>query len=112
MTRPPTVADVLARVCKVSGIAARHIIGPMRTSQIGFARKAVYYLAHEETGKGYSIIGRALNRDQSTVRHGVAEGDFLYRTDADFRALVDQCRATGDLDEDIIAGVAERELAA
>lgn len=110
MTGSATIADVLRNVASASGLAARHIVGPLRTADISFVRHAFYYLAYHETGQGYAMIGRILGaRDQSTIRTGVRKGEYLYATNSEFKALVDRARSVNAGDDDVIAMIARRE---
>lgn len=57
-------------VAEATGLQPRVIYGASRKRQIAMARQLVMFLAHRD-GVSLSTIGRALNRDHTTVLHGV-----------------------------------------
>lgn len=64
------VADIVRAVSSETGIPARKIYSRDRSQRVSEARWIVMFAAH---GRGMSSvqIGWALNRDSSTVRHGI-----------------------------------------
>lgn len=57
-------------VSEATGIPAHLFYGRRRTAHISQARQLVYFLAHQ-SGISLSDIGRAMNRDHTTIMHGV-----------------------------------------
>ena len=75
------VADVIEVVARRYDLDPVALSGPSREQPIVTARHLAMRLARELTGKSYPEIGRAFNRDHSTVIHamevseGMAVGD-------------------------------------
>ena len=61
---------IASAVSAKSGTSISSIYGTSRAKPAIAARHLVMYLAHKE-GLSYPVIGRALNRDHTTVMHGV-----------------------------------------
>ena len=72
-TRTPraTVRMIASEVSEITGVPASEILGRRRAQEVCHARELVCYVARR-TGMTYSQIGRALNRDHSTIIHAVA----------------------------------------
>jgi chromosomal replication initiator protein len=68
-TFAPSIADVQAAVCEEFDIDRRTMMSARRDPQICRARMIAMFLANEITDKSDSVIGRAFNRDRSTVYH-------------------------------------------
>jgi chromosomal replication initiation ATPase DnaA len=74
--RPPvTLAldEIIRQVCDKHGTTRKQIIGPRRTAVIVRARQEVYYRTSRETMMSLLAIGRLLNRDHTTILHGICE---------------------------------------
>lgn len=69
--RARSMASVLATVSRFTGISQAEIAGPHRNVDIAFARQAVMYWCARRTNRSYPEIGRFLNRDHTSVLHGV-----------------------------------------
>lgn len=66
------VKPFVDEVSAATGIPARLFYGVDRRAHVVAARHLVFYAAHR-AGISLSAIGRALNRDHTTVRYGVAK---------------------------------------
>ena len=70
----PIMNDVLCAVAQVTGISALHIQGPRRTPIVAHARQMAMMLMYEHCHlSSYTKIGDFMDRDHSTVRHGVLQ---------------------------------------
>lgn len=56
------------------------------------ARHAAMYLARRLTGKSTTVIGRAFDRDHTTVMNGIERAQNAFRHDPAFRSLIDAAR--------------------
>lgn len=66
-----TARQLLREVCLRYGFSADDIRGPRRQAKIAAARMELYYLLRTHTDWSYPHIARFLNRDHSTIVHGV-----------------------------------------
>lgn len=83
MTRA-SITAVMRRVAEERGLNTTQLTGPGRgRNRISHVRQDAMRAVSEETGASNGEIGRAFNRDHSTVAHGIAAS----RTRADFLAL-------------------------
>jgi hypothetical protein len=64
------VHDVVVSVAAETGVGVRDIYGNRRGQAIAHARQLAMYIA-ARGGVSMSAIGRALNRDHTTVSHGI-----------------------------------------
>lgn len=65
------VSDIITIAARISGVSAQAIIGMGRTRPVVRVRQAVYFVAREN-GHSYPQIGVRMNRDHSSVLHGVS----------------------------------------
>lgn len=89
---------VLTAVCRHGGIARAELLSPARQAPVVRARQIAALLLRERTGQSYPRIARWLQRDHTTVLHGVRQARRLKDTDPAFRALYDACNRTLDAD--------------
>lgn len=61
---------IIARIAEETGIQAERITGHERIRAVAHARQAVMLACHR-AGHSKAAIGRALNRDHTTVMHGI-----------------------------------------
>jgi chromosomal replication initiation ATPase DnaA len=73
------VKPIVDAVAEATGIQARFLYGHGRTARVAEARQLIYYLAHKK-GINYSAIGRAMNRDHTTVIHGIRAEEMRRKT--------------------------------
>ena len=64
----PTIADIQVAVCEEFCLNRQVLMSKCRDSAVSKARRIAMYLAAEITKKNNSVIGRAFNRDSTTVR--------------------------------------------
>jgi hypothetical protein len=86
---PFRIADVIAAASAEFGVPVREILSECRERSTARARQAAMYLARELTLASYSVIGRAFNRDHTTVIHGCRIIEQLMATDRDLRRRVE-----------------------
>lgn len=66
----PTIRDIIERVSFSNGLTVDEITGPAKQRRFVQPRQAVMSLA-AQAGFPLAMIGRALNRDHTTVMHGI-----------------------------------------
>ena len=70
MRHRDSVREISFAVAAETTIPMAAIYGPSKLRYVVQARQLVMYLAHK-SGISYPVIGRALNRDHTTIMHGV-----------------------------------------
>jgi len=65
-----SIARVMERISRATGVSIFDITGQRKTVRIAFARQAVMYWCVRRTGKSLPQIGAALDRDHTSVIHG------------------------------------------
>ena len=71
----PVLNSILLDVCYRTGINLRLIKSNLRWREIVDARCIYYLRAKELTRYSLAVIGKGVNRDHSTVIHGLMEAD-------------------------------------
>lgn len=79
------IAQIVLGVCELRNCQANSILAPRRHKEAMYNRMLVYLIAHDYCQLSYSAIGRVLNRDHTTVIHGVKRAVDEYETNRDFR---------------------------
>lgn len=71
--RPPVRfrSDIIANTAMRFGVSSSDLAGPSRKRPIANARQDAMLHLHQQ-GWSYASIGRLLNRNHTTVMHGVA----------------------------------------
>ena len=70
----PTIgigANIVRHVAKEFGLRPADVIGPKQSKPIARGRQLCMWLLRHETQHSYSMIGRVISRDHTTVVHGV-----------------------------------------
>lgn len=88
-TSRATIDAILDAVSVEFEVLVAEILGRRRTARIADARMVVYWLAWF-AGESYSVIGRRLGRDHSTVIAGVQRINYRMRTEDELLAAVDR----------------------
>lgn len=85
-----TSDDIVAVVCKRSGIKQKEIVSKSRKQNIVQARQLAMYICHKYTDMPYSQIGRRFgNRDHSTVLYACSQVAHRISVDKAFRREVE-----------------------
>lgn len=85
-----TSDDIVAVVCKRSGIKQKEIVSKSRKQNIVQARQLAMYICHKYTDMPYSQIGRRFgNRDHSTVLYACSQVAHRISVDKVFRREVE-----------------------
>lgn len=63
---------ILLVAAEYFGLPVSELTGRNRSAKIALPRQVVMYLMREELGASFPQIGQALNRDHTTVMHGIA----------------------------------------
>lgn len=96
------LSSVIARTAERFGVKPSDLTGPSRKRWHVRPRQVAFYLSHHMTSLSLTQTGRRMNRDHSTVMHGVEVCARLMREDREFRKVV----------RDIICALKGREPAA
>lgn len=68
----PSLADIVAIVCRIVGVHKDDLLGPRRAEKFCRARSIAYWLARKHTTRSFPDIGYHIGeRDYSTVMHSV-----------------------------------------
>jgi len=67
----PDRGDLLRTVAAISNFSVGQIKSPSRERNLCCARQAYFYLAHRHTKSSFPAIGKIMDRDHSTVFHGI-----------------------------------------
>ena len=88
--RELTSDDIVAVVCKRSGIKQKEIVSKSRKHNIVQARQMAMYICHKYTDMPYSQIGRRFgNRDHSTVLYACNQVAHRISVDKTFRREIE-----------------------
>lgn len=87
--------NIVAAVCKYSGIRKSDITGKSRKKEIVAARQLALHIAHKYTAMSFSQLGRAMGgRDHSTVMHACNQVEARLAADKAFRKSVETLEAS------------------
>lgn len=81
------VADIVAIAARLSHASVEALMGPGRHRSLTRIRHAVYY-ASRANGHSYPQIGARLNKNHSTVIHGVEQAMALSQRDDEYAAFL------------------------
>ena len=68
---PPPRAQILRAVCDVFGVSHNEIVSHRRWKYLVRPRMVFYYVCRELTRASLPMVGRTVNRDHTTVLHGI-----------------------------------------
>ena len=85
MKQNELLGHIVIAVCEATKSPTSLIFGTRRNHTAMWSRWLVYLIAHDYCNLSYSAIGRALNRDHTTVMHGVKRATVEYERNAEFR---------------------------
>ena len=85
----PKVSDIAKATSAVMGVPLSDIYGDGRTKIFVRARWVICYIARRSLLKSYPVIGNCINRDHTTVLHGVRSlQKMMDNGDAEMSAIV------------------------
>src|SRR6185437_14914972 len=87
--REPTIADCLDIACRITGTPQTDVLSRRRGTGLR-ARMLAMWLARHRTRHSFPEIGRALERDHTTVMYGVERVEYLRSASVDWRELTDR----------------------
>lgn len=87
--REARVADIIVIAGDMSKVGVAALLGPGRWRRIAWVRHACYMVARR-AGHSFPAIGSVMNRDHSSVVHGVKAADVLHERDPAFRDFVEE----------------------
>ena len=89
-----SVKDVVVAVSREAGIPTEALLGRSRQQPLARWRHLAYLLAHELTHQPLVQIGRAMDRDHSTVWHGCNRANERMRNAAELRRAYDKLKVS------------------
>ncbi|MDE2103458.1 MAG: hypothetical protein KGL39_39820 [Patescibacteria group bacterium] len=84
------IPDIVAAVAHKSGIATVQLLGERRQKHIAKQRFMLYWLCRELTGHSYPLLGRMLNRDHTTLLHGIKRFEEMRQSDMKLKQISDE----------------------
>ena len=85
MKQNELLGQIVIAVCNVTQSPTTLVFGTRRHRTAMWSRWLVYLIAHDYCNLSYTAIGRVLNRDHTTVIHGIKRASEEYERDAHFR---------------------------
>ena len=85
-----SIEDCISLVCHELGVTKMALLSDRKAREIARPRQLIYWLARHATCKSSTQIGRALNRDHTSVLAGVVAIDELRTASEDWRLLSDR----------------------
>lgn len=82
------IARVMGLVSQAFQVSPHEILSPRKNGYLLPARYAVYWLARHATVRSLPAIGRFLNRDHSTITHGVRRAEELMARHPEYKEKV------------------------
>ncbi len=86
------ISSILIAVSLAFNVTRREILSHRRGREHMRARHAAYLLVRDLTDYSFPRIGRALNRDHSSVFYGAKRAQRMLVEDGDFASLVQRAR--------------------
>ena len=87
--------NILEFISEHYGVSENSIKSKSRKDEVVKARHAYFYIAYKTSRKGLAEIGRLVNRDHTTVIHGMrkieGEIDIYQDTFLEFKELKEKC---------------------
>lgn len=91
--RRPTIASIQGSVAETFGITMTELLSERRLREVARPRQAAMYLAQDLTLASLPTIGRAFERDHTTVMHACRVVTELMRRDPEFAEKVEAAAA-------------------
>ena len=89
-----SVKDVVVAVSREAGIPTEALLGRSRQQPLARWRHLAFLLAHELTHEPLMQIGRAMNRDHSTVWNGCRRAKERMENDVQLRRAYDKLKVS------------------
>lgn len=85
------VSDIVSLAAEMAAVDRNAILGRSRHGRLVRIRQACMTVARE-SGHSYPAIGRRMNRDHSTIVHGVDKAGIIAERNADYAAFLARLR--------------------
>jgi chromosomal replication initiator protein len=85
-----TMRGILGSVASESSFHKASLVSSKRTHDLSKERFKCYYLMHKLTGCSISKISKFMNKDHTTVLHGLKRANHYYETDTNFARSIDR----------------------
>lgn len=89
-----SMKSVIAAVCELFDVRQEELLGKKRIAKISKARMVLYYLGYRNTSHSTTTLGNYLDRDHTTVVHGVKKCKDMMDTNNSFAYKVEQTHLT------------------
>ena len=90
---PPRISAIQAAVAEASTISPEQLTSSSRAPRVAHARQIAMYLSRDLTGASLATVGRAFDRDHTTVRHAVRAVEGRLEPGSDTLETVQRARA-------------------
>ena len=84
-----TIEHIQRKVSEFFGLKLADMRARRRTKAVAFPRQIAMYFARQLTNASLTEVGRAFDKDHTTVLHAVTKVETLIRQDAKFKKTVD-----------------------
>ena len=81
------IRNIVNSVSEKSGVPIEALLSQKRSQKYARPRFIIYYLSRNLTKLSLPAIGRAIDRDHTSVMHGIERAEYLLENDQAFRAL-------------------------
>jgi chromosomal replication initiator protein len=80
------IKTIIAAVASYYGVSVPDLLSDRRHKRLAFVRQIGMYLARRHTPHSLPVIGRAFNRDYTTVLHSIRKIEGLLKQDSQLAA--------------------------
>ena len=75
------IADIQQFVARQLAVSLNDLLSHRRSGSLSMKRHIAMWLAYKRSGAGTTTVGRAFNRDHTTILHAVSRIDELMKSD-------------------------------
>ena len=86
--KKPCIKEIMELVCERFSVSEQKLIGKSRSAKISQARKICIYLCREKTGLSFKDLGKAFQRDFSTIMYSYKSVKKELNSDFHLKSLV------------------------
>lgn len=112
----PEIRAIQQATARYFRVPLPHMLGERRIAKVVRARQVAVYLSGILTARSTTVLGRAFNRDHTTICHAIKVIDRLRHKDAEIQMALDALmqelqRDPAELDDQALAGAEARDMA-
>ncbi len=83
----------IERICRILDVSPREVLGTSRAAHISTVRFIISHHLCENRGLSLSVVGRAMNRNHSTINYHLKQYDNLKSTkNREFLEMIDKVK--------------------